>query len=79
MKKLTLMILLAAAVASNAAAWIEHPVEGANREFTDAGDRPDGQSEPLIENSLPGEYRESTSAGSNLDAWIDGMLWVLRV
>ena len=77
MKKLAIMILLAAAVASHAAAWIEHPAEGTYREFSSPGEVPDGQSEPLVENAIEGEYREFTSPGGDFGTLIQQVLWVL--
>ncbi len=77
--KTLMLILLATTIATSAFAWTENPAEGQYREFVSAGDRPDENTQPLIENSIEGANRENTHCGSRPDTWFMELFWLLHI
>ncbi len=77
--KTLMLILLATTIASSAFAWIENPAEGQYLEFSSAGERPDNNSQPLIENSIEGANRENTHCGSRPDLLLNSLVWLLYI
>ncbi len=77
--KTLMLILLATTIATSAFAWTENPAEGQYREFVSAGDRPDENSQPLIENSIEGANRENTHCSSRPYLLVNSHVWMLYI